>query len=148
MTTPTQREVIHNKTADMITRAAGDNNDAFDYLAFIFQATRVIDDVVDNDKEISHKSYFTCMENLFVRLHTNKFFAANHAEEKGELIDKVHARTWRLYIDELLPLVALLTQGYDKMKELDNDIRVFTALYHRMDPPDFDLEEVLNVRKH
>ena len=162
MTTPTQREVIHNKTADMIKRAAGDNDEAFDYLAFIFQATRVIDDVVDNDKEINHKSYFTCMENLCVRLHTNKFFtanygalvsqhvtiwntwlAANHAEEKGDLIDKVHARTWRLYIDELLPLVALLTQGYEKMKELDNDIRVFTALYHRMDPPDFNLEEVL-----
>ena len=70
MTTPTQREVIHNKTADMIRRAAGDNDEAFDYLAFIFQATRVIDDVVDNDKEINHKSYFTCMENLFVRLHT------------------------------------------------------------------------------
>ena len=37
MTTPTQREVIHNRTAEMIQRASGDNNEAFDYLACIFQ---------------------------------------------------------------------------------------------------------------
>ena len=167
MTTDAQREVIHNKTAAMMNKAAGNDMDAFEYLATIFFATRVIDDVVDNDKEIKHETYFTAMEALFVNLHMNKFFrdnydmlvsqhitiwntwlAANKYEIEGEDIDKVHARVWRLYIDELLPLVAYLTQGYDKMKELDNDIRVFTALYHRMDPPEFDLQEMLNVRKH
>ena len=30
--------------------------------------------------------------------------------------------------DELLPLVAYLTQGFDKMKELDQDIRLFTSI--------------------
>ena len=167
MTTDAQRGVIHQKTSEMIHKAAGDDNAAFDYLATIFFATRVIDDVVDNDKEIKHESYFKAMEALFVNLHMNKFFrenydmlvsqhitiwntwlAANKYEQEGELIDKVHARVWRLYIDELLPLVAYLTQGHDKMKELDQDIRVFTALYHRMDPPDFDLEEMMDVRKH
>ena len=164
MTTPAQRGVIHEKTAAMIKKAAGANKDAFDYLAIIFFTTRVIDDVVDNDKEIKHESYFNAMQELFVNLHMNKFFrenydmlvsqhitiwntwlAANKYEQEGELIDKLHSRTWRLYIDELLPLVAYLTQGFDKMKELDQDIRVFTALYHRMDPPDFDLKEVQDV---
>ncbi len=167
MTTTAQRGVIHDKTSAMIKKAAGKNKEAFDYLAIIFFTTRVIDDVVDNDKEISHESYFNCMQELFVNLHMNKFFrenydmlvsqhitiwntwlAANKYEKEGELIDKLHSRTWRLYIDELLPLVAYLTQGYDKMKELDHDIRVFTALYHRMDPPEFDLKEVQDVWKH
>lgn len=167
MTTTAQREVIHTKTSAMIKKAAGDNKDAFDYLAIIFFTTRVIDDVVDNDKEIKHETYFNAMQELFVNLHMNKFFrenydmlvsqhitiwntwlAANKYEKEGELIDKLHSRTWRLYIDELLPLVAYLTQGFDKMKELDQDIRVFTALYHRMDPPDFDLKEVQDVWKH
>jgi len=167
MTTDAQREVIHNKTSEMIHKAAGPDNEAFDYLATIFFTTRVIDDVVDNDREINHDTYFKAMEALFVNLHMNKFFranydmlvsqhitiwntwlAANKYEQEGETIDKLHSRTWRLYIDELLPLVAYLTQGYEKMKELDHDIRVFTALYHRMDPPDFNLEEVLDVRRN
>jgi len=167
MTTTAQREVIHDKTVAMIKKAAGRDSEAFDYLATIFFTTRIIDDVVDNDKEIKHETYFEAMEALFVNLHMNKFFrdnydmlvsqhitiwntwlAANKYEKEGEGIDRLHARTWRLYIDELLPLVAYLTQGFDKMKELDNDIRVFTALYHRMDPPEFDLKEMLNVGKH
>ena len=167
MTTTAQREVIHNKTSEMIHKAAGGNDAAFDYLATIFFTTRIIDDVVDNDKEIKHESYFQAMEALFVNLHMNQFFrdnydmlvsqhitiwntwlAANKYEQEGELIDKLHSRTWRLYIDELLPLVAYLTQGYDKMKELDHDIRVLTAWYNRMDPPEFDLQEMLDVRKH
>ncbi len=164
MTTPAQREVIHTKTSAMIKKAAGTNKDAFDYLAIIFFTTRVIDDVVDNDKEIKHESYFNALQELFVNLHMNKFFrenydmlvsqhitiwntwlAANKYEQEGALIDQLHSRTWRLYIDELLPLVAYLTQGFDKMKELDQDIRVFTALYHRMDPPNFDLKEIQDV---
>ena len=164
MTTDAQRGVIHNKTTAMIKKAAGDNKDAFDYLATIFFTARVVDDVVDNDKEVKHEAYFNCVQELLVNLHMNKFFRehydklvsqhvtiwntwlrANEYEKHGEVIDKLHARTWRLYIDELLPLVAYLTQGFEKMKELDHDIRVFTALYHRMDPPDFDLQEVKDV---
>ena len=164
MTTPAQREVINSKTTAMIKKAAGTNKDAFDYLAIIYFTARVVDDVVDNDKEIKHETYFNCVQELLVNLHMNKFFRehydklvsqhvtiwntwlrANEYEKNGEVIDKLHARTWRLYIDELLPLVAYLTQGFDKMKELDQDIRVFTAWYHRMDPPDFDLKEVQDV---
>jgi len=164
MTTPAQREVINSKTTAMIKKAAGNNKDAFDYLAIIYFTARVVDDVVDNDKEIKHETYFNCVQELLVNLHMNKFFRehydklvsqhvtiwntwlrANEYEKNGEVIDKLHARTWRLYIDELLPLVAYLTQGFDKMKELDQDIRVFTAWYHRMDPPDFDLKEVQDV---
>lgn len=164
MTTTSQRQVIHDKTSDMIRKAAGDDTDAFDYLATIFFTTRVIDDVVDNDKEIKHDTYFQALEQLVVNLHLNKFFrknydmlvsqhvtiwntwlAANKYEVEGHTIDKLHARTWRLYVNELLPLVAYLTQGFKKMKELDNDVRLFAALYHRMDPPDFDLKEMLDV---
>ncbi len=161
MTTDAQRQVILNKTTDLIGRAAGDDKGAFDYLAIIFFTSRVIDDIVDGDREVDNKAYFNCVQELLVNLHMNKFFRenydmlvsqhvtiwntwlrANDFEKSDDLVDRLHARTLRLYIDELLPLVAYLTQGYDKMKEIERELRVFTAWYHRMDPPDVDLEEV------
>jgi hypothetical protein len=41
----------------------------------------------------------------------------------GDETDKIYAHVLRDYINELLPLVALLTQGHDKMKEVNGLIR-------------------------
>ncbi len=164
MTTTAQRTFINDKCNAVIAKAAGDNKDALNYLNIIYFLTRVIDDVVDNDREVKHDDYFIAMQDLLVNIHMNPFFrenydmlvsqhitiwntwlAANKFEKEGELIDRLHARTWRLYVDELLPLVAYLTQGFDAMKAVDEEIRAFTAFYNRMDPPDFDLHELENV---
>ncbi len=43
--------------------------------------------------------------------------------DSGDATDKIYAHVLRDYVNELLPLVALLTQGYDKMKEINGLIR-------------------------
>jgi hypothetical protein len=43
--------------------------------------------------------------------------------ESGDSVDKIYAHVLRDYINEVLPLVALLTQGYFKMKEINVAVR-------------------------
>jgi hypothetical protein len=52
----------------------------------------------------------------------NAWMAANAADQ-GDETDQIYAHVWRDTHHELIPIVALLTQGYDKMKELSSLIR-------------------------
>jgi hypothetical protein len=78
---------------------------------------------------------------LFVRLPSNSFYIqhqqalhsqhitiwntweASNVLAEGDQTDKIYAHVLRDYVNELLPLVALLTQGHDKMKEVNGLIR-------------------------
>ncbi len=141
MSTKEEREVLDKKAAKMIELASGNNTDAAQYLYMLSRITRVLDDVFDNDQVITREEHLEVLEYLFVRLPTNPFFirhqdvllsqhlsmfnawmAANIAE-KGDDTDQIYAHVWRDTIHEIIPIIALLTQGYDAMPPISLEVR-------------------------
>ena len=141
MTTQKEREIIDEKAKKIIELAAGGDANAAQYLWMLARITRVLDDVFDNDQVITREEHLEVLEYLFVRLPTNPFFirhqdvllsqhlsmfnawmAANVAE-KGDDTDQIYAHVWRDTLHEVIPIVALLTQGYDAMPPISQEIR-------------------------
>ena len=141
MSTDKEREVLDIKSKKMIELAAGGDANAAQYLWMLARITRVLDDVFDNDQVITREEHLEVLEYLFVRLPTNPFFirhqdvllsqhlsmfnawmAANVAE-KGDDTDQIYAHVWRDTLHEVVPIVALLTQGYDAMPPISLEIR-------------------------
>tara|TARA_B100000700_G_scaffold282502_1_gene334093 strand:+ start:129 stop:581 length:453 start_codon:yes stop_codon:yes gene_type:complete len=141
MTTQKEREIIEKKSNKVIELAAGGDANAAQYLWMLARITRVLDDVFDNDQVITREEHLEVLEYLFVRLPTNPFFirhqdvllsqhlsmfnawmAANVAE-KGDETDQIYAHVWRDTLHEVVPIVALLTQGYDAMPPISQEIR-------------------------
>ena len=141
MSTDKEREVLDIKSKKMIELAAGGDANAAQYLWMLARITRVLDDVFDNDQVITREEHLEVLEYLFVRLPTNPFFirhqdvllsqhlsmfnawmAANVAE-KGDDTDQIYAHVWRDTLHEVIPIVALLTQGYDAMPPISLEVR-------------------------
>ena len=141
MSTDKEREVLDIKSKKMIELAAGGDANAAQYLWMLARITRVLDDVFDNDQVITREEHLDVLEYLFVRLPTNPFFirhqdvllsqhlsmfnawmAANVAE-KGDDTDQIYAHVWRDTLHEVIPIVALLTQGYDAMPPISQEVR-------------------------
>ena len=141
MTTQKEREIIEKKSNKVIELAAGGDANAAQYLWMLARITRVLDDVFDNDQVITREEHLEVLEYLFVRLPTNPFFirhqdvllsqhlsmfnawmAANVAE-KGDDTDQIYAHVWRDTLHEVIPIVALLTQGYDAMPPISLEVR-------------------------
>ena len=141
MTTQQEREIIDEKAKKIIELAAGGDANAAQYLWMLARITRVLDDVFDNDQVITREEHLEVLEYLFVRLPTNPYFirhqdvllsqhlsmfnawmAANVAE-KGDETDQIYAHVWRDTLHEVVPIVALLTQGYDAMPPISQEIR-------------------------
>ena len=141
MTTQKEREIIEKKSNKVIELASGGDANAAQYLWMLARITRVLDDVFDNDQVITREEHLEVLEYLFVRLPTNPFFirhqdvllsqhlsmfnawmAANVAE-KGDDTDQIYAHVWRDTIHEVIPIVALLTQGYDAMPPISLEVR-------------------------
>jgi hypothetical protein len=105
------------------------------------QALRTIDDIYDEFEIVTQNELLAVVEILFVRLPSNKFYQENreclfsqhvsmwNAWEisnvlyLGDSLDKLYAHVLRDYVNEILPLVALITQGHVKMKEVNSLIR-------------------------
>ena len=141
MTTQQEREVIEKKSNKIIELASGGDEHATQYLWMLARITRVLDDVFDNDQVNTREEHLEVLEYLFVRLPTNPFFirhqdvllsqhlsmfnawmAANVAE-KGDDTDQIYAHVWRDTLHEVIPIVALLTQGYDAMPPISQEVR-------------------------
>jgi len=141
MSTIEKREIEDKKIDFIIKEAAGKNSEASEYLYLLSTCARIADDIFDNDIEISRVSLLTLIEILFVRLPANEFYRA-HQEflfsqhvvmwnawdisnvlSKGDETAQIYAHVLRDYINEVLPLVALLTQGHNKMKDINSLIR-------------------------
>ena len=142
MTTDAEREVIQRQSQAIIKVACGDDKDAAEYLWMVARITRTLDDIYDQDQEVSRNDLLEVLEYLFIRMPTNPFYirnqdvllsqhismynawmAANKAE-KGDEIDKIYAHVWRDTHHELIPIVALITQGYIQMKLVSEKIRI------------------------
>lgn len=118
------------------------NQDAKEYLNLLLSALRVIDDVYDQDSLVTTQDLMNVFEILFVRLPLNKFY--QDYEQALKLQHVIIWNTWEVsnvlrnsaldyermygqvlsgYVHELLPLVANLTGGYLKMKEVNALVR-------------------------
>tara|TARA_R100000458_G_C8234345_1_gene215118 strand:- start:222 stop:674 length:453 start_codon:yes stop_codon:yes gene_type:complete len=141
MTTKKEREIIQQKSLDIIKEAAGDNQWARAYLWMLARITRTLDDLYDNDQHISREELLEVLDYLFIKLPTNPFYvahqdvlvsqhlsmwnawmAANQAES-GDELDQIYAHVWRDTHQEVIPIVALLTQGHDQMNIVSNKVR-------------------------
>lgn len=141
MSTQLERKENNLKVDFIIDTAAGADEDAFEYLTFLAACARIVDDLFDEFSNVKQNDLLNLIELLFVRIPANKFYRTNqnllfgqhvtmwNAWEasnilaKGDATDQIYAHVLRDYINEVLPLVALITQGYNKMKEVNSLIR-------------------------
>jgi len=105
------------------------------------RCSRCLDDIFDADHPVSREELLEVFEYLLIKIPTNPFFTeyretllsqhvsmynawiAANEWDKGDETDKIYAHVWRDTHHELVPIVALLTQGHEKMKEISDLIR-------------------------
>jgi len=141
MSTPLERVENNQKVEFISTLVAGGDTDALEYLNNLSAAARIVDDIFDNFDTVSAKHCCCLAELLFIKIPANNFYRkhqdllfsqqvamwnaweASNVLSQGDEVDKLYAHVLRDYVNEVLPLVALLTQGHDKMKEANGIIR-------------------------
>ena len=141
MSTLQERFQNDQKVEFISKEVAGKNIAAFEYVTLLAAAVRIIDDIFDEFNSISEKECRAVVEILFIKIPVNKFYRehqdllfshhiamwnaweASNVLSEGDSVDKIYAHVLRDYVNEILPLVALLTQGHDKMKEANGMIR-------------------------
>ena len=133
MTTQQEREIFTERTKEIIKEAAGKNKFAYEYLWRLMCISRTVDDIYDNDQTVTTSSVMSAIEFLVVEMHYNPFFmkhrdtlTSQHVSmynawmaanlwDKSDDTSKIYAHVWRDTHHEIVPLVALLTQGPEKM---------------------------------
>tara|TARA_R100001082_G_scaffold97866_1_gene65877 strand:- start:1764 stop:2216 length:453 start_codon:yes stop_codon:yes gene_type:complete len=141
MTTLKERKDLGKKTLEIISSAAGTDGFALDYLWMWARCSRCLDDIFDDDHPVSREELLEVFEYLLIKIPTNPFFTeyretllsqhvsmynawmAANEWDKGDKTDRIYAHVWRDTHHELVPIVALLTQGHEKMKEISDLIR-------------------------
>ena len=141
MTTQQEREIFTERTKEIIKEAAGKNKFAYEYLWRIMCISRTVDDLYDDDQTVSTRSVLSAIEFLVVEMPYNPFFMkhrdtltsqqvsmynawmAANLWEKGDDTCKIYSHVWRDTHHEIVPLVALLTQGPEKMVNVSMKIR-------------------------
>ena len=141
MTTEQEREVIQDQTKWIIAQASGDNIEAAKYLWMIARITRTLDDVFDADQEVTREDHLEVLKYLLIEMPANRFYQANYStltsqhfsmwnawvasniDENGDVTDQIYYHVWRDQLHELIPIVALLTQGLEKMETVSLQIR-------------------------
>tara|TARA_B100000902_G_scaffold152930_1_gene149448 strand:- start:2350 stop:2802 length:453 start_codon:yes stop_codon:yes gene_type:complete len=141
MTTLEERKELGKKTLEIISKAAGNDGFALDYLWMWARMSRTLDDIFDADQVVTREELLEIFEYMFVKMPTNPFFTeyretllsqhvsmynawmAANAWEQGDEVDQIYAHVWRDAHHEVVPIVALLTQGHEKMKEVSDLIR-------------------------
>lgn len=141
MTTQEERDVYEQATHVLIKEAAGDNMAAAHYLWNLACISRTIDDIYDQDQEVTKAQMIEAVEYLLIEMPFNPFFIrhrdtlqsqhvtmynawmAANLWEQGDETEQIYAHVWRDFFQEIWPLVALLTQGTKKMNEVSLKIR-------------------------
>lgn len=141
MSTPEERKENDRKLDFIAAEAAGDNKEAEEYLHLLAGWARITDDIYDEFENVDRLHVMGAIEIAFIRLPANKFFRENYdilfsqhlalwnAWEasnvlyNGDELDRIYAHVLRDYLVEVLPIVANLTQGHSKMKEVNMMIR-------------------------
>lgn len=141
MSTQDERAKNDLKLDFIINEAASTDEAARLYLEHLAYCARIADDIFDDPHEVSTNNLIALIEILFIKIPSNPFYLkhqdllfsqhvtmwnaweASNFLCNGDETDKIYAHVLRDYINEVLPLVALLTQGHDKMKEVNGAIR-------------------------
>ena len=136
------RDVFQDASFELIKEATGKNPFAFDYLWHLACISRTIDDIYDQDNEVTKEAIIGVVSYLLVELPYNPFYRDNrdtlesqhvsmwnawvaaNAWEDGDETERIYSHVWRDTFHELLPLVALITQGPNKMSEVSKRMRV------------------------
>tara|TARA_R100001463_G_scaffold83771_1_gene138316 strand:+ start:887 stop:1363 length:477 start_codon:yes stop_codon:yes gene_type:complete len=156
MSTQKEREEDAVKSDELIKLASGKNKEADKYLRMLGHVYRVLDDVYDGDFPITRGDIFDAIEYLLIGIPSNRFFihhqdkltsqhitaynawmAANRWT-KGNLEQRVFSHVWRGDYQAVIGLVALLTQGVDQMKLVDQKVRETFGLLGE----DFDINKL------
>jgi len=141
MSTPEQRKEDRTKAKFLINTACSKNQAAKDYLWDICEVWRRLDDIYDGDHEVTREQLMDVFEILWIRLPTNPFFVrhqdiltsqhismwnawiASNLWAGGDETERIYSHVWRYTIHELVPLVALLTQGHTQMAVVSGQVR-------------------------
>lgn len=137
-----QERIENDSKVEFISKlVAGEDIDAYSYLIDLAGALRIIDDIFDEFNNVSAQQCCCLAELLFIKIPANKFYKkhqdllfsqhvtmwnaweASNQLSQGDEVDKLYAHVLRDYVNEILPLVALLTQNHDKMKQANGVIR-------------------------
>jgi len=121
--------------------AAGNNKDAFNYLIQQGYCIRIFDNLYDQDYPPTKEELLDVIKLLFSVIPSNPFYqkhiqslqpAVSMAweawEEANKLCkltctDRIYAHVFRDQFNYINELVALLTQGYEKMVEVRKDLQ-------------------------
>ena len=141
MSTQKERTETNEKVDYIIEKTCKGNAIAAVYLGMISRCLRVIDDIYDQDHEVSREKLLEVMEYLFINIPANPFFiehrerlfsqhismwnswmAANYLAD-GDETDKLYSHVLRDACNELLPIVAMLIGGPVHMRTISADIR-------------------------
>ena len=116
--------------------AAGDNKDAFNYLTQQGYCIRVFDNLYDQDFPPTREELLDVVRLLFSVIPSNPFYqehikvlqplasiAWETWEQANELCklsctDRIYAHVFRDQFNQMNEIVALITQGYEKMVEV------------------------------
>ena len=141
MSTEQEREEATIAGNEIIKLASGKNKDAAKYLNMVGRVWRVMDDIYDGDHPITVGDLIEIIEYLFIEIPSNRFFihhrdklvsqhitaynawTASNNWSKGNTEQKVFSHVWRGDYQAVIGLVALLTQGTDQMKLVDQKVR-------------------------
>jgi len=141
VSTPEEREIDLQKATYIIQEACGENKEAQQYLWMLCEVWRRLDDIYDQDEVVTREQILEVIETLFLKLPTNVFYIrhqdvllsqhlamwnawiASNEWENGDDTEQIYSHVWRYTIHEVVPIVALLTQGYDQMKIISKNIR-------------------------
>ena len=141
MSTEQEREEATDAGNEIIKLASGKNKDAAKYLHMVSRIWRVLDDVYDGDHPVTVGDIVEIIEYLFVTMPSNRFFIhhrdklisqhitaynawmASNRWSGGNAEQKVFSHVWRGDYQAVIGLVALLTQGTEHMKLVDQKVR-------------------------
>ena len=141
MSTPEERATDRPKGIYIIQEAAGEDKDAEEYLHMLMYVLRRYDDIYDKDNFVSREEVLEVIETLFLKIPTNAFYIrhqdvlmsqhlsmwnawmASNKWENGDDTEKVYSHVWRYTVHEIFPVIALLTQGFDKMQIVSQEVR-------------------------
>ncbi len=141
MSTPEEREVDLKKATYIIKESCGGDTNAEEYLWMLADVWRTLDDIYDQDEVVTREHMLGALEILFLKIPTNMFYIRNqdiilsqhlsmwnawiasNKWEDGDTTEKIYSHVWRYTIHEVVPIVALITQGYEKMNIISDKIR-------------------------
>ena len=141
MSTEQEREEATTASNEIFKLASGKNKDAAKYLHMYCRVWRVLDDIYDGDHPITVGDLLEIIEYLFIEIPSNRFFIhhrdklvsqhitsynawmASNRWSEGNLEQRISSHVWRGDYQAVIGLVALLTQGIDHMKVVDQKVR-------------------------